>query len=124
MKKVTIIVIILAILTGLVGFYYYQKNIYSKEVLKLEILGPETTDLLQEVEHVVKYKNNGNFRLENPELSLEPPKYALSNGKFLERKIPEFKRYVRDESRINLIPHIDFKIDYGERSRQRLDQLS
>ena len=44
--------------------------------------------------------------------------------KFLERKTPEFKRYVRDESRIGLIPHIDFKIDYGERNRQRLDEIS
>lgn len=44
--------------------------------------------------------------------------------KFLERKTPEFKRYIRDESRIGIIPHIDFRIDYGERNRQRLDQLS
>ncbi|MDO8569354.1 MAG: ribosome-binding factor A [bacterium] len=44
--------------------------------------------------------------------------------KFLIRKIPEFKRHVRDESRIGLVPHIDFKIDYGERNRQRLDKLS
>lgn len=43
--------------------------------------------------------------------------------KFLERKTPEFKRYIRDESRIGIIPHIDFKIDYGERNRQRLDEL-
>jgi ribosome-binding factor A len=44
--------------------------------------------------------------------------------KFLERKTPEFKRYVRDESRLGFVPHIDFKIDYGERNRQRLDQIS
>lgn len=44
--------------------------------------------------------------------------------KFLERKLPEFKRYVRDESRIAFVPHIDFKIDYGERNRQHLDTLS
>lgn len=44
--------------------------------------------------------------------------------KFLIRKTPDFKRYVRDESRIGIIPHIDFKIDYGERNRQRLDELS
>ncbi len=43
--------------------------------------------------------------------------------KFLERKTNEFKRYVRDESRIMIVPHIDFKIDYGERNRQRLDTL-
>lgn len=77
MKKITIIVIILAVLTGLLGFYYYQKNIYSKEILKLEILGPESTDLLQEVEYVVKYKNNGNMRLEAPELIFEYPKNAI-----------------------------------------------
>ena len=44
--------------------------------------------------------------------------------KFLERKIPEFKTYVRDHSRIHMVPHIAFKIDYGERNRQRLDELS
>lgn len=44
--------------------------------------------------------------------------------KFLERKTPEFQRYIRDESRIGIIPHVDFKIDYGERNRQRLDNLS
>jgi ribosome-binding factor A len=44
--------------------------------------------------------------------------------KFLERKTPEFKRYIRDESRIGIVPHIAFKIDYGERNRQRLDTLS
>ena len=44
--------------------------------------------------------------------------------KFLERKTPEFKMYLRDNSRIGMIPHIDFKIDYGERNRQRLDTLS
>lgn len=44
--------------------------------------------------------------------------------KFLMRKTPEFKKYVRDKSSIGLVPHIDFKIDYGERNRQRLDELS
>jgi ribosome-binding factor A len=44
--------------------------------------------------------------------------------KFLERKTPEFKLYVRDHSRIGIVPHLDFKIDYGERNRQRLDTLA
>lgn len=44
--------------------------------------------------------------------------------KFLVRKTPEFKKFVMEKSRIGIIPHIDFKIDYGERNRQRLDQLS
>lgn len=44
--------------------------------------------------------------------------------KFLERKAPEFKHYVRDNSRIGRVPHLVFKIDYGERNRQHLDTLS
>ena len=44
--------------------------------------------------------------------------------KFLIRKTPEFKMYVRDHSRIGILPRFDFKIDYGERNRQRLDELS
>jgi ribosome-binding factor A len=53
-----------------------------------------------------------------------PEKQEDTALKFLTRKIPEFKRYIRDESRLGLIPHVTFKIDYGERNRQRLDELS
>ncbi|MHB1330387.1 MAG: ribosome-binding factor A [Minisyncoccota bacterium] len=44
--------------------------------------------------------------------------------KFLERKTPEFRKRVMDKSRIGIIPHLRFKIDYGERNRQRLDEIS
>ena len=53
-----------------------------------------------------------------------PEKEEDTALKFLERKTPEFQRYIRDESRIGIIPHVNFKIDYGERNRQRLDKLS
>jgi hypothetical protein len=77
MKKIALIIIILAAIFGIAGFYYYQKNIYSKEILKLEILAPGEADLLEEIEYIVKYKNNGNTRLEEPELIFEFPKYSL-----------------------------------------------
>ena len=76
-KNRTAFILILAALVCLAGFYYYQRNIYSKDILKLEILGPEQADLLQEVEYVVKYKNNGDISLENPELVFEYPEYSL-----------------------------------------------
>jgi hypothetical protein len=76
-KNRTAFILILAALVCLAGFYYYQRNIYSKDILKLEILGPEQADLLQEVEYVVKYKNNGDTSLENPELVFEYPEYSL-----------------------------------------------
>jgi len=44
--------------------------------------------------------------------------------KFLERKGSEFHAFVRKNSKIGIIPHLSWKIDYGERNRQRLDELS
>jgi hypothetical protein len=45
--------------------------------LKLEILGPAEAELAQEIEYVIKYKNNGNTRLEEPILIFECPKNSL-----------------------------------------------
>ncbi|MCX6760550.1 MAG: hypothetical protein NTZ84_00355 [Candidatus Nealsonbacteria bacterium] len=77
MKKRIIFIVILAVAVGLAGFYYYQKNIYSKETLRLEILGPNEADLLQEIEYVVRFKNNGDTSLEQPELVFEYPEYSV-----------------------------------------------
>lgn len=44
--------------------------------------------------------------------------------KFLERKTSDFKDYIKKNSRLGLLPHLTFRIDYGERNRQRLDELS
>ena len=43
--------------------------------------------------------------------------------KFLQRKTSEFQQYARENSRIGIIPHIRFLIDFGERNRQHLDTL-
>jgi hypothetical protein len=76
------------VIAGIAGFYYYQRNIYSKEVLKLEILGPEEVNLAEEIEYIVKYKNNGNTRLESPRLIFEYPENSLvEDSQFLRREI-------------------------------------
>ncbi len=69
----------IAVIIGSIGFWYYQKNFYSKESIKLEILGPETAETTEEIEYIVKYKNNGNIRVEEPILIFEYP-----NGSILE----------------------------------------
>jgi len=79
--------IVLIILIFGYGAYQWQNNIYSKEILKLEILGPTETKLSQEIEYVVKYKNNGDFRLDNPELIFEAPENSLQDGEFFEMQI-------------------------------------
>jgi len=78
---------ILVVLVGATSFFIWKNNFYSKEVLKIEILGPTEVTLSQEVEYIVKYKNNGNFRLEEPELTFIPPENSIKDGKIYEREI-------------------------------------
>jgi hypothetical protein len=88
MNKFFSFLIILAVIAGVAGFIWnWQENIYSKGDIRLEILVHQEADLGQEVEYIVRYKNNGNFRLDNPELIFEAPEYSLSEGEIFERKI-------------------------------------
>ena len=63
---------------GFFGFWYYRDTIFSKEVLKLEILGTDTAKMGDEIEYTIKYKNNGNFVLESPKLVFELPDNSLT----------------------------------------------
>ena len=88
MNKFFGFLIIIAIVAGGAFFYQnWQENSYSKEDLKLEILGPSEITLGQETEYIVKYKNTGNFQLNNPEFIFEPPEQALKDGAFIERQV-------------------------------------
>lgn len=77
MRKIIIIVIILALVLGAAGYWYWQRNPYSKEILKLEILGPDNASASNEIIYTVKYKNNGDIRLEEPRLIFEFPEYTI-----------------------------------------------
>jgi len=101
-NKFILIVIVLAVVVGAVGFWYYQRNIYSKEVLKLEILGPDQSELAQEVEYTVKYKNNGNITLEEPRLVFEYPEYSLlQEGEVIRKEILLDDIYPGQEQTLN-----------------------
>lgn len=84
-NKIFIILTIILLVLGGIAFWLYKKNIYSKEVLKLEILGPETAQTGEEIDYIVKYKNNGNACLEELQLIFEYPEDALPIDRDLER---------------------------------------
>ncbi len=86
-RKFYFFLIISTVILGAIGYFYYEKNIYSKDILKLEILGSEKAVMGQEVEYTVKYKNNGNIRLEDPELIFEYPSHSFLEGGGSLRKI-------------------------------------
>ena len=74
MKKIFIFIIILVVILALFGFWNYQRGgSFSKDVLKLEILGPKEATIATDIEYIVKYKNIGNFRLEEAKLLFECP---------------------------------------------------
>ncbi len=87
MSKFLIFILLFFVIAGGLGFWYWQTNIYSKEVLKIEILGPEAIQVGDEVEYIVKYKNNGKVRLESAELTFEYPKTAIPSDNQPQRVI-------------------------------------
>lgn len=42
---------------------------------------------------------------------------------FLLRKRGECKQYLKEKSRVQRIPHVEFAIDEGEKNRRRVDEL-
>lgn len=86
-RKIILFLVISFVVIGIIGFWAWQSGTYSKEVLKLEILGPTEADLGQEVEYIVKYENNGNFRLENPQLVFEPPSLSMKDEEIFRNQV-------------------------------------
>ena len=87
MKKIFNLFFIFIAFLFIALVWNWRKNVFSKEDLKLEILGPSEANLLEEVEYIVKYKNNGRFRLEEPSLVFLPPGNSLKEGQIFERQI-------------------------------------
>jgi len=77
-KKVIFFVLLFIVIAGAFAFWFYWLGIFSKEILRLEILGPDTAKVGDEIEYTVKYKNNGNFVLEQPKLIFELPENSLT----------------------------------------------
>lgn len=77
-KSFIFIILSVIIITGFFGFWFYRDKVFSKEILKLEILGPDLAKMAEEVEYTIKYKNNGNFVLQNPKLIFELPDNSLT----------------------------------------------
>jgi len=77
LSRLQLIIIFIAVLLGIAGFWLWQKNSYSKEILRLEIIAPSEITMGEEITYVVKYKNNGDVRLQDPVLIFEYPSGAV-----------------------------------------------
>lgn len=43
---------------------------------------------------------------------------------FAKRNRTEFREYLKEHARMKFLPNVDFEIDYGEKNRQRIDDLT
>jgi len=92
MKRLITILIFLITIVGIVGYWQWERQRFSKGDIKLEILGPREVGLAEEVEFVVRYRNLGHIRLDNPELVFEFPDNAiLEDGVYPRQKLGDGK---------------------------------
>ncbi|MDD5146409.1 MAG: hypothetical protein PHN39_01535 [Candidatus Pacebacteria bacterium] len=78
MKRFLIIVLLLVIIVAAAaGFWFWQNGSWSKEKLKLEIVGPGSAKAGDELTYLVRYKNNGTVRLESMEFIFDFPQNSV-----------------------------------------------
>ena len=78
MPKKIYFIILAIIVIAFAAFLLYREATFSKEILKVEILGPDTAKLGDEITYTVQYKNNGNFVLEKAKLTFVLPDNSLT----------------------------------------------
>jgi len=105
-RKLIIIITLITIGLILIGYWYYRGQTFSKGIMKLEILGPDSAQIGKEITYTVRYKNNSDFTLEDPKLTFEYPEYSLGeDGKnraiqVLEDIYPGDEKFVQFKARL------------------------
>ena len=56
--------------------------------------------------------------------SVLPETFEQSALLFAKRLCTDFREYIKTSSRLRALPNINFEIDYGEKNRQRIDELT
>lgn len=90
----------------------FAADFVSRESNKKSLITVTRTDISKD------YKKSTIFVTTLPESA---EKEAVT---FLNRKKWDFREFVKKKSKLRIIPEFDFKIDQGEKARQRLDEIS
>ena len=121
-NKLILSIIILIIVLVSLGIWFYQRNSYSKADFSLEISAPRETTLAQEIEYTIIYKNNGEFKLEEPVLIFQFPEHSIvEDGQGLRREMPLETIYPRQEGQLKLKARLMGKKDEVKEARAWLN---
>ena len=90
------------------------------EFLAREVANPSVVGLITvtHAELTEDYKNVTVF------FSVLPATLEQDALKFAKRARTDFREYIKKHSQLHPIPTVDFEIDYGEKNRQRVDELT
>ncbi len=78
-NKLFLFVFLFVVCVGIfLGFLYWREAGFSTQIMQLEITGPQTATMGDEIEYTVHYKNNSSFVLENPRITFDLPDYSLT----------------------------------------------
>ncbi len=65
-----------------------------------------------------------NYKQATVYFSVLPVTFEAEALKFAKRARSDFRDYIRKNSNLHPTPTVDFEIDYGEKNRQRVDELT
>ncbi|OGN03376.1 MAG: hypothetical protein A2655_00890 [Candidatus Yanofskybacteria bacterium RIFCSPHIGHO2_01_FULL_43_42] len=97
-----------------------KKDILRELVSSYILKESSGSSLITVTEIILGYKNN-RVTVCCTVLPQEKEKSAME---FLQRKRRDAEQFIRDNSRIYPTPLLIFKIDLGEKNRQKLDEIS
>ncbi|MBI4079629.1 ribosome-binding factor A [Candidatus Kaiserbacteria bacterium] len=90
------------------------------EFLAREVANPSIYGLIT----VTRAELSDDFRNVTVLLSVLPHTKEEEALAFAKRARSDFRTYVKEHSFLQPVPIIDFEIDYGEKNRQRVDELT
>lgn len=79
LSRFTLVLLVISLLLAGLGVWFWQRNTYSTAHLKLELLAPQSAVMGEEITYTIRYKNNGDARLENASLIFEYPVGSVSS---------------------------------------------
>ncbi len=77
MKKLFVTILFLFLIVALLGLWFWIRNPFSQEAIKLEITAVREADLFEEVKYQVRYRNNGNIRIDDATLIFQFPRLTI-----------------------------------------------
>lgn len=102
----------------------FHKEKTAEEIQKLASKFVETESNRNSLITVTSVHLTKDFKKAIIFVTVFPEKEEEAAVNFLKRQRSEFRHFVKKNSRIGRIPFFDFEIDKGEKSRQRIEEIS